>query len=107
MRKKKAKNEYRLLLGAILFACAALFCVLLLHNTARSTSAMQAEALEQSIRRAAVTCYAVEGRYPKSFSYLMENYGLTADFSQYAVRYTASGDNVMPDIEVIRIGGSP
>jgi len=106
MMKKTGKKEYRLLLAAVLFLCMVLFCSFFLHNIVRNAADMQTEALEQTIRRASVTCYAVEGRYPESFSYLMENYGLTVDFSRYAVRYTVSGSNVMPDIEVILIGGS-
>ena len=42
---------------------------------ARQAAQEQRALLEDAITRALVTCYAVEGRYPSSLSYLEENYG--------------------------------
>ena len=43
---------------------------------ARHATQEQRALLEDAITRALVTCYAVEGRYPSSLSYLEENYGV-------------------------------
>ena len=57
--------------------------------------------LEESIRRAAVTCYAVEGIYPPDLAYLQEHYGIQVDEKNYYVFYEVFASNMMPDITVV------
>lgn len=57
--------------------------------------------LTQALRRGCVTCYATEGSYPQSLEYLEEHYGLQIDRSRYAVFYSPSGSNLMPQITVL------
>jgi len=56
---------------------------------------------EQAIRHAAVTCYALEGRYPEDLGYLLKNYHITINTDRYTVHYSATGPNLMPDIAVL------
>lgn len=73
-------------------------------TTAEQTS--QEESLrmvEQSITRAMVTCYAIEGVYPESFAYLEQNYGLYIDSDKYAVGYMAFASNMMPTVTVLEV----
>lgn len=60
-----------------------------------------AATLEDAIRRGAVQCYAIEGRYPASVEYLTENYGIQIDTEKYAVFYEGFASNIMPDITVV------
>ena len=60
--------------------------------------------VERAIRRSLVTCYAVEGNYPASLSYLEEHYGLLIDHSRYVVEYEILGSNILPSIRVARRG---
>ena len=57
--------------------------------------------LEESVRRAAVTCYAVEGIYPPDLDYLRQHYGIQVDEKHYDVFYEVFGSNIMPDITVV------
>lgn len=57
--------------------------------------------VENSIRRAAITCYAQEGSYPKDIDYLKENYGLYLS-DEYVVHYDMFASNIMPNITVFR-----
>ena len=57
--------------------------------------------LEESLRRAAVTCYATEGLYPPTLNYLEEHYGIQIDRTRYAVFYEIFAENLMPDITVL------
>ena len=57
--------------------------------------------LEDSLRRAAVACYAAEGAYPMDVAYLEEHYGIQVDADRYTVRYDAFAENLMPDITVL------
>jgi len=57
--------------------------------------------LEDSIRRAAVACYAAEGIYPPDVEYLQNHYGIQIDEEKYAVFYDIFGSNLMPEITVV------
>ena len=59
--------------------------------------------LEESLRRAAVTCYATEGLYPPTISYLEDHYGIQIDRTRYAVFYEIFAENLMPDITVVEL----
>ena len=61
--------------------------------------------LTDAIRKAAVACYAAEGIYPPTLSYLQEHYGLQIDESRYAVFYEIFAENMMPDITVLERDG--
>lgn len=61
--------------------------------------------VQDAVRHAALTCFAVEGAYPSELSYLRENYGLSYDESRYHVVYEAFASNQMPRILVTVRGG--
>ena len=56
----------------------------------------------ESIRRAAVSCYAIEGSYPESYDYLTEHYNLEINEELYEIQYSVFASNIMPEITVIR-----
>ena len=70
------------------------------RNLSGSTGSEGQKALTQAIERAAVLCYATEGFYPPSLSYIEENYGVQIDESRYTIRYEVFASNVMPVIQV-------
>lgn len=57
--------------------------------------------LEDTIRRAAVTCYATEGIYPPTLKYLERHYGVQVDTKRYTVDYHVFAENLVPDITVL------
>ena len=61
----------------------------------------QLEFLEDAVRRSAVQCFALEGHFPDSLSYLEEKYGLIIDRNNFAVYYESMGGNLLPQIRVI------
>lgn len=61
--------------------------------------------VEENVRRAAVQCYALEGAYPRDFSYLAERYGAAVDEDRCRVDYIYIGSNLMPDITVVPLTG--
>ncbi|NLL63703.1 MAG: hypothetical protein GX241_05650 [Ruminococcaceae bacterium] len=62
--------------------------------------------LEESVNKAVISCYALEGAYPSSIKYLEDNYGLTYDKEKYAIGYIAFASNIMPEITVINLNPS-
>lgn len=82
----------------------ALFLVALFSTSQRS-EARETEVVTSALQRAIVTCYAVEGKYPPSLSYIYDNYGVRVDESRYVVFYDVVAANVMPNVQVVRAGG--
>ena len=84
---------------ALFIAVAA--CVLAgVGNVSQKSSDEELKMAQDSIRRAVVSCYAIEGRYPDTYEYLKENYGLTVDENKYIVHYEIFASNIMPEITV-------
>lgn len=101
---KRKRNRSLLAAGIVFLAVVMLFGTLLAFATRRN-AAREAALLDSAIRRAVVTCYAVEGKYPPSLEYLTENYGVRVDETRYAVFYDVFAENVMPTITVAAMGG--
>ncbi len=100
-KKPKKLLHLRFFLPLLIF-CAVLFLFLgALSGVSQSAAREEAESLEDSVRRGAVQCYALEGFYPESLSYLEEHYGLSYNKEKYVVSYEVIGSNMMPDIMVI------
>lgn len=60
--------------------------------------------VSEAVKNAALTCYAVEGAFPKELAYLRERYQLAWDEERYNVTYEYEGDNLFPDIYVSEVG---
>ena len=80
--------------------------VLLVDRIGNMRSREETQIVEDAVRRAALTCYAVEGGYPDTLDYLRENYQLAYDENQYFVTYRAFASNMMPDIYVVERGAT-
>ena len=88
---------------------AAILAVLLVFFTAvdrleRDRETTDQSRLEDTVRRAAAACYAIEGIYPPDVAYLEEHYGIRIDWDRYTVDYQVFASNLMPDITVLRNG---
>jgi len=77
-----------------------------LRRTEESNKAEGIRILDESIRRAIVINYAIEGNYPQSVSYMEDNYGIYIDRSKYVVHYSIFASNIMPDMAVISLAGT-
>jgi sulfur relay (sulfurtransferase) DsrF/TusC family protein len=101
MKREFNTTPIKVLIMAAVMALAV-FC--LYKGVQKMGSGQQAESLKQldnSIRKATLTCYATEGVYPPTIDYLKENYGIQIDEEQFTVFYEVFGDNIMPDITVM------
>ena len=58
-------------------------------------------AVRQAVLRSAVECYTVEGAYPESLDYLIQNYGLTVNRDNYIIVYEVFASNQLPDVQVL------
>jgi len=72
-----------------------------LNSTENASRAEGLRTLEDSIRRAVVIAYAIEGRYPHSIEYIEEHFGIHIDRERFIVHYRIFASNVLPEITVI------
>ena len=100
---KRAKRIPIILIISLLILAAVFYAAiygLRAAETARQEKA--AETLSESIKRAALSCYSIEGSYPDTLDYLADNYGVYIDHEKYAVYYEVFASNLMPDITVLK-----
>ncbi len=91
---------YRFISIAI-FVLIAVFFILAVEYSGKSTIEKQQESLEKAIARDIVQCYAIEGQYPPTLEYMEEHYGLTYDKDTFFVDYQPIAANLYPDYTVI------
>ena len=68
-------------------------------DAAESAERQQFDNMTRRINQAVTACYAIEGRYPPTFAYLTEHYGIRVDLTRYEVVY----DITYPDLRPIVI----
>lgn len=103
---KGRKNGFIRNLVIMLIALIALFaCGFFVTGMVDRASASAEENLvQEAVRQAMITCYAVEGAYPADIEYLKANYGLGYNEEEYFVYYDAFASNILPEIHVSRRG---
>ena len=88
-------------LGAAIAAVCTLLLLLGVWAVWNGAQAAMREQAAQSLRTAvldaAVQCYALEGAYPQSLSYLEENYGVR----RFIVSYEVYASNQLPVVAVL------
>ncbi len=82
-----------------------LFLILGVHDISSSSNGENLKLLQESVKRATVQCYAIEGMYPPNIQYLEDHYGVTFDHEKYIVHYEVFASNILPDIKVIDLIG--
>ncbi len=87
---------------AICPLCLALFVNLTGRLSVRQL-AEQERALNTSLERCIISCYALEGCYPPDLEYMEEHYGLTYNKQLFFVDYQPVAANIRPDYFVLRV----
>lgn len=105
LTKGNSINRYiQPLLSVFLFAAIVAVISFGMTNMQQRSSAQQTRLLKDALRRASVSCYAVEGRYPPTLEYIKDNYGVVVNDDKFIVRYVAFAENIMPTIRVLERG---
>lgn len=98
---KKTVVFPRWLLTVLAIILILLCFITALSRVTHGSAEAQRQQLEDSIRRAAVACYATEGYYPPDLTHLQTYYGIQIDEDRYCVHYEVFAENLMPDITVV------
>lgn len=101
MQTKTYRIGFRwLLISIFLFAVVAFLIGVGLNQSEAASRAEARQMAEESLRRAAMTCYATEGYYPPTLEYIHDRYGIAVDTNHFYVFYEIFAPNIMPDITV-------
>lgn len=92
-------------LPILFFLAMLMFLIMGVSSVGNTTYQKQLESLETALNRSIVQCYAVEGIYPPSLYYMINNYGLTYDDSRFFIDYQAFSSNMYPDVTILQKGG--
>jgi len=99
---KKSKSDILPVVITIVgFALLIIFVISMLTNASATSQKEALQAVQDSVSRAVVSCYAYEGFYPDNVDYLVEWYNLSIDNDRYLVYYDKIADNLMPTIVVL------
>lgn len=98
---KKERKNFITYLPMLLLVAALGFFVLFSDSFSTANMNYERDLLEQALERSITQCYALEGCYPTSLEYLIENYGLTYNSDHFFVDYRYIGGNLWPDVTII------
>lgn len=98
------KKKFSGILSLLPFLLMIVGIIFIVEYVDNKTSAESVQVIEANIRKAAISCYAIEGAYPQTVEYLEENYGLQINHDKYVVEYDIIGANVMPWVAVVEKG---
>ena len=104
MKTKKQGLARGLALTLAVFAVLFGGAMAAFQKISSSSEEMEEQLVLDAVRAAALTCYAVEGAYPRELEALERGYGLAYNRDAYIVVYDAFASNIMPDIQVLRKG---
>ena len=91
---------------SILFFVAVIAIFLYgIATVSSGSTADEKRILDEAIHKDIVHCYAVEGMYPPSLSYMEEHYGLTYDHDKFLVDYEPIASNIMPSVTILERSG--
>ena len=94
------KSLWKAFITPVAFIAVILAIILWSTNMTSKANVQQAKVQEDAIRKAAVTCYAIEGRYPESLKYVRDNYGVIVNEEDFTINYEVFASNIMPSINV-------
>ena len=100
-KKTISKSVLSILVPVAIFFAVFFLFLPSISSISATTEQEETENLKQAVIRSTIYCYAVEGAYPESLSYLENHYGITYDHSKYIISYDVHASNLMPDIDVI------
>lgn len=99
--KKEISYGRNLVVSLLLFAIVFTGCLIGFTSISTRMEEEELRILQDAVTRDITRCYAEEGSYPESLSYLKENYGLAYDEDKYFIDYQPLGSNILPDVTII------
>ena len=104
MKRRKYAGRWTwvpLALGVVLFAAIAVWVVQGVREAVRLSGEEGLRMAQESIERAVVSCYSLEGVYPATYEDLKAKSGLAIDEDKYVIFYDVFASNMRPSVTVM------
>lgn len=98
---RPTKRTFVHLLPPLFLLCIVIAFGIFTNSITNSNDSHSYAILENALNRSITQCYALEGAYPPTLKYLVENYGLTYNTEQYFIDYQYIASNLRPDTTII------
>ena len=95
---KRFFNTRSIIVSLSLLVILTLGFLLLTMHVSDSVERESDRIVRDAIIRALIACYAAEGSYPASLSYLEQHYGVVIDYDKYIINYGVFASNVVPEV---------
>ncbi|MDD7643222.1 MAG: hypothetical protein PUK75_12265 [bacterium] len=99
--QRKLLTLMRCLAMPVLMMAAVFILLISAGNVNERQQAESLKQMEDTIHKAVLNCYAIEGCYPATIEYVEEYYGLQIDHEKYDVFYEVFAQNLMPEVTVL------
>ncbi len=97
--RQKLKNKISL--PTLSFVLIFVLFFLGVSNVTKSSALNEKQLLADALSRDIAHCYAIEGMYPPSVSYMQEHYGLIYDTEKFLINYENIGSNIYPTVNIL------
>lgn len=97
----KNNGKKNIVISLLLFTGILVLFLITISQTAQRSVEEQQRFLEEAVEQSLLQCYVTEGRYPESFSYLENKYGIIYDKELFRVDYRVYGSNLYPEVKVL------
>jgi len=97
----KNNRKKNIVISLLLFTGVLVLFLTIISKTAEQSVEEQQKYLEEAVEQSLLQCYVTEGRYPESFSYLENKYGIIYDKELFRVDYRVYGSNLYPDVKIL------
>lgn len=97
----KRKRKLKFIAGLVVLALMVGLVIFGVEVVEESTRQQGAASIRDTVLASALQCCAIEGAYPQSLQYLIDNYGLTVNQDDYIITYEAFASNVVPSVVVV------
>lgn len=97
----KRRRRLNVVVGVVALVLVVGLVIFGVKSMEESTQQQGAASIRETVLSSAVQCCAIEGAYPQTLQYLIDNYGLTVNEDDYAITYEAFASNVMPSVVVV------
>ncbi len=98
--KKLAKFIYEILSPSIVIILL-LSVLSIITNLKTDRADEDKKQLEETLKRALISCYSIEGAYPQSLDDIIEKYNIQYNENRYVIKYEFYASNLIPDITVL------
>lgn len=99
--KKSKKNYKGFIIRIIILVVIIISFVMLIIYIEKDAKKNELFLIENAIEKAIINCYAVDGEYPTSIDYLIENYGIVIDEERFDVYLEKIDVGIFPKVTII------